>query len=62
MGGTSKKNALKRLFNNHKASVIMLQETMLAGKRAKEIIRGLLKNWEMESLDAVGHSGGLITA
>ena len=35
---------------------------ILEGKTTEEIIIGLLKNWEVESLDAVGHSGGLITA
>ena len=43
MRGASKKNALKRLFNNHKASVIMIQEKMLKGNRVESIIKGLLK-------------------
>ena len=40
----------------------MIQEQMLEVKRVEQIIRGLLKNWEVESLDAVGKLGGLITA
>ena len=62
LGGPQKKISLKRLFNNLKPSVIMLQETMLEGSKARTVIKEILKDWEVESLDAVGLSGGLITA
>ena len=61
MGGTSKKNALKRLFNNQKASIIMIRETMLEGDKAEATFKEILKSWEVEILDVVGHSRGLIT-
>ena len=35
---------------------------MLEGTKAEAIIKEILKNWEVESLDAEDHSGGLITA
>ena len=35
---------------------------MLEGDRAEATFKGILKNWEVESLDVVGHSRGLITA
>ena len=39
----------------------MIQETMIEGDRDEATFKGILKNWEVESLDAVGHSRGLIT-
>ena len=59
--GGPKKNSLKRLFNNLKPSVIMIQETMLEGSKVETLIKEILKYWEVERLDAVGHLGGLIT-
>ena len=35
---------------------------MLDGTKAEAIIKEILKNWEVESLDAVAHLGGLITS
>ena len=35
---------------------------MLEGSKAEEIIKEIVKDWEMESIDADGHSGGLVTA
>ena len=60
LGGPQKKTSLKRLCNNLKPSVIMLQETMLEFLKAESIIKELLKDWEVESLDSDGLSGGLI--
>ena len=62
LGGPQKKTSLKRLCNNLKPSVIMLQETMLEVSKVDSIINELLKDWEVESLDSDGLSGGLITA
>ena len=62
LGWPQKKKSLKRLFNNLKPTVIMIQETMMEGSKAKIVIKYTLKDWEVESLDAVGLSRGLITA
>ena len=62
LGGAQRKKSLKQLFNNLKPTVIMIQETILEGLKAKTIFKDTLKDWEVESLDAVGLSGGLITA
>ena len=62
LGRPQKKTSLKRLCNNLKPSVIMLQETMFEGSKAESIIKELLKDWEVESVDSVGLSGGLLTA
>ena len=35
---------------------------MLEGSKAEEIIKEIVKDWEMESIDANGNSGGLVTA
>ena len=40
----------------------MLQETMLEGSKAESVIKELLKDWEVESVDSVGLLGGLLTA
>ena len=40
----------------------MIWETMLKGSKAEDIIKEIVKDQEMESIDADGHSGGLVTA
>ena len=40
----------------------MIWETMLKGSKAEDIIKEIAKDQEMESIDADGHSGGLVTA
>ena len=35
---------------------------MMDGEREKEIMGGTLKDWQMETIDAEGHSGGLLTS
>ena len=39
----------------------MIQETMLEGTKAEAIIKEILKNWEVDIPDAIGHLRGLIT-
>ena len=34
---------------------------MMDGDKAKEVLSGFLKDWRMETIDADGHSGGLLT-
>ena len=62
LGATSKKNALKRLLANTRPTILLLQETMTEGRKAEEIIKEFLGDWEMERIDAEGHSGGTLIA
>ena len=60
IGGASKVTALHRIIELKKPKIIAIQETMTYGERAKEIMRAILKDWWMETIDAKGHSGGLL--
>ena len=40
---------------------MVLQETMMEGEKAKEVMSGFLKDWTMEVINVEGHLGGLIT-
>ena len=42
--------------------MLLLQEAMMEGKRVEEVMRNCVKYWRMESIDAEGHSGGILTA
>jgi hypothetical protein len=42
-------------------NIILIQETMVEGVRARAVFESWLKNWLFCSLDADGQSGGLLT-
>jgi hypothetical protein len=46
---------------SHKLDIILLQETMVEGLKAKALVEPWLKNWSFYTLDAVGQSRGLLT-
>ena len=62
LGAVPKKVALKQLLATTSPTVLLLQETMSEGKKAKEAVKECIKDWGMTSSDAVGHSGGTLTA
>ena len=49
------------LISNLRPTVLMIQETMLEGSKAEEIIKQIIKYWEKDSIDADGHLEGLVT-
>ena len=62
LGGAPKVAALSRILDLRKPKVLALQETMMEGGRAIDTLKTHLRDWEMETLDAEGHSGGLVIA
>ena len=58
LGGASKLISLKLIITLIKPSVVALQETMMEGKKAKEVMSRLLKEWWMESINTDAHSRG----
>ena len=61
-GGGLKKTSLERLISNPKPTVLMIQKTMMEGMKVEEIVNEIVKDWKMESMDADGHSGGILIA
>ena len=60
IGGASKLTALHRLVDFKNPKIVALQETMADMEKAKEALKACLRDWQMETLDAEGHSGGLV--
>ena len=61
LGGVPKRKSLQRLLNNSKPDLIPFQETMTYGKVASDWLSSSLHGWNFVSIDAKGHSGGLIS-
>ena len=61
LGGAPKLAALSRILDLKRPKVVALQETMTEGGRAKDTLKTHLRDWEMKTLDAEGHSRGLLT-
>ena len=62
LGGGPKKCALHRCFECVWSNILLIQETMLCGERAREIMSNLFPGWNMSSIDFVDLSGGLFSA
>ena len=62
LGAIPKKLALKRLLAITRPTVLLLQETMIEGQNAEEVVKECIKDWGMTSSDSDGHSGGTLTA
>jgi hypothetical protein len=52
--------SFKRLIQSLNLDIIMLQETMCYGAKARNTLEAWLKNWDFCALDTDGMSGGLI--
>jgi exonuclease III len=57
-----KKIAVHKLVVLYNPGIILIQETMIKGSNAIDILKGFLKNWDFLAQDSIGRSGGLITA
>ena len=62
IGGASKVTTLRKIIELKKPKIIAIQETITDGERAKEIMGAILKDWRMETIDAKGHSKGLLNS
>ena len=62
IGGASKLTTIHRILHLNKPKVVAFQETMLGGGKSKDVLKGVLKDWKMETLNAEGHLGGMITS
>ena len=58
IGGASKLIALCRILDLNKPKVVAFHETMSGGGKSKELLKGVLKDWKMETLNVEGHLGG----
>ena len=61
LGGAPELATLRRLLDLKKPKVVALQETMSEGGVSREALKTCLRDWQMETLDAKGHSGGMVT-
>ena len=62
LGGAHKIVSLGRILDLKRPKVVALQETMTEGGRAKDTLKTHLSDWDMETLAAKGHLGGLLIA
>ena len=62
LGSYYKIKALKRMVANLQPAIIFLQETMMEGLNAKEVLESWLKEYRFTYISLEGHLGGLITA
>ena len=61
IGVNSQKNSLKRLLANIRPTVLLLQETMMEGRKAEEMIKECIGESGMTSINTEGLSGGSLT-
>ena len=40
--------------------MLLIQETMIEGKKVEEVVNKCVKDWSMESIDANDHSSGIL--
>ena len=62
LGTVPKKVSVKLLITTMSPTVLLIQETMTEGNKAKEMVKECIKDWGMTSSDADDHSGGTLIA
>lgn len=62
VGGLPKQLALKRVLHITNPDLILLQETMESGDKARSFFNKIKLGWMICTVDAVGLSGGLLAA
>lgn len=58
MVGLDRKLALRRLFKLDNMNVVFLQETLRDGESINLILKSILLDWTVHTLDVKGMSGG----
>lgn len=61
LGGRPKQLALHKLIDMLQLDLVLLQETMMNGDKARDLSAQFLAGWEMCSIDSNGQSGGLLS-
>ena len=61
-GGPTKQKALKDLFTSLNPDIILLQETMCDHFTALRLFAFMKPGWELCAIDALGLSGGILSA
>ena len=56
--GGAKLEAFYRILDFKRSKVVALLETMMEARKAQDTLKSYMRYWQMESLDADGHSGG----
>ena len=62
VGGAQKLLALRRVCENVRPDILLIQETMVSSDKAIDVFSKVLGNWYMSAVDATGLSGGLLSA
>jgi len=62
MAGAKKRRALHRFLSTSDTQLIMIQETMISARDAISFFLGIRPHWKVSALDAIGMSGGILTA
>jgi exonuclease III len=62
VGSAPKILSLKRLIEISKPDIVLIQETMCLVAKAKEVFSSFMKEWTLVASNAMGISGGLLTA
>ena len=62
VGGAQKLLALRRVFENVRPDILLIQETMVSSEKAIEFFSKVVGSWYMSAVDATGLSGGLLSA
>jgi len=61
-GSPTKLASLKRLLQQIKPNIVLLQETLIEGDKAKNLFFQCLPHWNVGAIDSIGRSRGLLTS
>ena len=62
VGGAQKLLALHRVCENVRPDILLIQETMVSSEKVIEVFSKVVGSWHMSAVDAIGLSGGLMSA
>ena len=62
VGGAQKLLALRRVCENVRPDILMIQETMVTAEKAIDVFSKVVGSWNISAVDAIGLLGGLLTA
>jgi len=62
MTGAAKRRALRRFLSTSETQLILIQETMISADDAISSFLHIRPHWRVSTIDAIGLSGGILTA
>ena len=62
VGGAQKLLALRRVIENVRPDILLIQETMVSSEKAIEVFTKVVGSWFMSAVDATGLLVGLLSA